>query len=73
MKVLVYIIMGLMFVSLIGLGYVDYKHFSNDYKLELKIKKANDRNIIMLNKINQFCFEFNKKGDVKSKKVKNLM
>ena len=65
MKILVYIIMVIMFISIVGLGYVDYKHFSNDYKLELKIQKANNKNRILIHKIDGFCYQFNKKGGAK--------
>ena len=61
-KVLFYIILAILFITSVGLGYIDYKHISNDYKLELKIQKINNKNVEILKKINTFCVEFDNKG-----------
>ena len=65
MKVLMYILMGFLFLTSLGLGYIDYNHFSNDYKLKLKIQKANNKNRILNHKIDGFCYQFNIKKGVK--------
>lgn len=61
MKVLFYIILAVLFITSAGLGYIDYKHMSRDYALELKIQKINNKNVQMLKKINSFCLQFNNK------------
>ena len=66
MKPLYYILLTVLFALTVGLGYIDYKHFSRNYRLELKIQKINAENTAMLNKINTFCLGFsNKKGVIK--------
>ena len=64
MKVVFYLLLGFLFIFCLGLGYVDYTHFKTNYKLELKIQKLNNKNEIMVKKIDDFCLEFtkNKKG-----------
>lgn len=62
MKVVIGLFIAFLLVSCLALGYIDYRHLKNDYSLELKIKKINNKNKEMLDKINSFCLEFQKKG-----------